>query len=94
MLRSEDPVLVRGQGRFTDDVSVESRLTNMSGFPAAEYKLRGSDGYECVVAVDVAANQQFLMVVRPLRKIAQSELCQAATGAAGMALQTLQSLKP
>ena len=78
--------------------NVEAELSEVAGFPAATYWLRGAEGtqaQDCAAAVDVADGQQ-LMVTSDNdadRNFTLDQLCQMAEKAAGMAVQTLQTLR-
>ena len=70
----------------------------MAGFPAATYWLRGAEGtktQDCATAVDVADGQQLMVTADNDgdRSFTLDQLCQMAEKAAGMAMQTLQTLR-
>ncbi|MFI7677000.1 DUF3558 domain-containing protein [Actinophytocola sp. NPDC049390] len=79
---------------LTGQRNVEAELTDVQGFPAAQFKFRGSDGEGCDVAVGVAEKQNLWIQVVPYsRGFEQDELCQMARQATEMAMTTLQTLK-
>jgi hypothetical protein len=79
---------------LTQDTNADAELISIGGFPAAEFKTKGSDGEDCAIALGVAKNQQLHVEMLPLsEKLTQEELCQASEQAAEMVLQTLQALK-
>jgi hypothetical protein len=73
--------------------NVDAWLTSVGGYPAAGYKLAGSDDDECAIAVDVAEGQQMTVDFMPFERKDYRELCQMTERVAGMALQTLQTLR-
>ena len=78
--------------------NVEAKLSDVSGYPAATYWLRGAEGtkaQDCATAVDVADGQQLMVTADNdvTRSYTLDRLCQMAEDAAGLALQTLQTLK-
>lgn len=79
---------------LTGKRNVEAELTTVQGFPAAQFKFRGSDGEGCDLAVGVAEKQNLWIQVVPYsRGLEQDELCQMARQATEMAMTTLQTLK-
>lgn len=78
--------------------NVEAKLSEVESFPAATYWLRGAEGtdaQDCATAVDVADGQQLMVTADndSDRTFTLDQLCQMAEKAAGMAIQTLQTLK-
>jgi hypothetical protein len=78
--------------------NVEATLSDVAGYPAATYYLRGAEGtnaQDCATAVDVADGQQLMVTADndAERNFTLDQLCQMAEDAAGMAMQTLQTLK-
>ena len=78
--------------------NVEAKLSEVSGYPAATYWLRGAEGtkaQDCATAVDVADGQQLMVTADNdvERTYTLDQLCQMAADAAGLAMQTLQTLK-
>jgi uncharacterized protein DUF3558 len=78
--------------------NVEGRLSEVAGFPAATYWFRGAEGtktIDCATSVDVADGQQLMVTADndTDHSYTLDQLCQRAEKAAGMALQTLQTLK-
>lgn len=78
--------------------NVEAKLSEVAGYPAATYWLRGAEGtkaQDCATAVDVADGQQLMVTADNdvARTYTLDQLCQMAEDAAGMAMQTLQTLK-
>jgi hypothetical protein len=79
---------------LTGQRNVEAEPTSVQGFPAAQFKFRGSNGEGCDLAVGVAEKQNLWIQVVPYsRGMEQDELCQMARQAAEMAMSTLQTLK-
>lgn len=79
---------------LTGNRNVEAELTSVQGFPAAQFKFRGSDGEGCDFAVGVAEGQNLWVEMVPLDRVfEQDELCQMARQATEMAMTTLQTLK-
>lgn len=83
---------------LTGKRNVEATLSEVAGYPAATYYLRGAEGtdaQDCATAVDVADGQQLMVTADndAERNFTLEQLCQMAEGAAGMAMQTLQTLK-
>lgn len=78
--------------------NVEARLSDVANYPAATYWLRGAEGtkaMDCATAVDVADGQQLMVTADndADRSFTLDQLCQMAETAAGMAIQTLQTLR-
>jgi hypothetical protein len=78
--------------------NVEAKLSEVANYPAATYYLRGAEGtdaQDCATAVDVADGQQLMVTADndSERNFTLDQLCQMAEGAAGLAMQTLQTLK-
>ncbi|MGH3759536.1 DUF3558 domain-containing protein [Actinophytocola sp.] len=78
--------------------NVEAELSEVAGFPAATYWLRGAEGnqaMDCATAIDVAEGQQLMVTADndANRSFALDQLCQMAENAAGMAIQTLQTVR-
>lgn len=79
---------------LTGNRNVEAELTSVQGFPAAQFKFRGSDGEGCDLAVGVAAKQYLWIEVVPYDRVfEQDQLCQMVSEATEMAMTTLQTLK-
>jgi hypothetical protein len=74
--------------------NVDAKLVSIDGFPAADYKIRGTSTFDCATAVGVANRQQLMMVFRPSRNtLSQDQMCQKSEQAAAFAVQTLKTLK-
>jgi uncharacterized protein DUF3558 len=74
--------------------NVDAKLVDVGGFPAADYKVLGTTTFDCSTSVGVATGQQLTVVFRPSRQaFTQNEMCQKSEQAAGLAMQTLQTLK-
>lgn len=83
---------------LTGKRNVEAKLSEVAGYPAATYWLLGAEGtktQDCATAVDVADGQQLMVTADNDgdRSFTLDQLCQMAETAAGMAMQTLQTLK-
>lgn len=73
--------------------NVDAWLASVGGYPAVDYKLKGSDDDECATAVDVADGQQLTVDLIPVERQDYRKLCQMTEQVAAMALQTLQTLR-
>jgi hypothetical protein len=73
----------------------DAKLVDVGGFAAATVKVKGTTTFNCETAVDVARGQQMMMEFRPdTRNVySQEQMCQKSQQAAGLALQTLLTLK-
>jgi hypothetical protein len=83
---------------LTGKRNVEAHLSSVVGFAAATYWIRGANGNNtdgCTTSVDVAEGQQLMLYVSNDggHSFTLEQLCQRAEQAAGMAVQTLQSLR-
>jgi hypothetical protein len=83
---------------LTGKRNVEAKLSEVAGYPAATYWLLGAHGtqaQDCATAVDVADGQELMVTADndADRSFTLDQLCQMAETAAGMAMQTLQTLK-
>lgn len=78
-----------------DGGNVTVDVVDVAGYGAAEIKLIGVDDVDCAVAVDVAEGQQLIVDYKPdsAVKESQQQLCDKAKKAAGLALDTLKTLK-
>ncbi|MFD1145776.1 DUF3558 domain-containing protein [Saccharothrix hoggarensis] len=73
--------------------NVDVNRTEVSGYPAAQLVLSGTDNVMCSIAVDVADGQQLVVDFNPLGdEFTQDEMCQNAKKAAELALVTLPTL--
>ncbi|MGH3879711.1 MAG: DUF3558 domain-containing protein [Actinophytocola sp.] len=91
-----DLMVVTSEGAeswLTGDRNVDAWLVSVGGFPAVDYKIKGSEDVECVTALDVADGQQMIVDFIPLERRDYKELCQVTEQVAAMALQTLQTLR-
>jgi hypothetical protein len=78
--------------------NVEAKLTSVAGFAAATYWFRGAQGTnaaDCTVSVDVAEGQQLVIDTNNdgAHSFTLEQMCQRVEQAAGLAVQTLQTLK-
>lgn len=78
--------------------NVEAKLSSVAGFAAATYWFRGARGNnaaDCTTSVDVTSGQSLVVSADNDGKQTYTleQLCQRAEQAAGMAIQTLQTLK-
>ncbi len=83
---------------LTGKRNVEAKLSSVSGFAAATYWFRGAHDHntaDCTTSVDVAQGQSLIVSADNdgMQTYTLDELCQRAEQAAGMAIQTLQTLK-
>jgi hypothetical protein len=78
---------------LTGERNVDAWLVSVGGYPAVDFKTKGVDDQECFTTVDVAEGQQLLVDVSPLEDVDYRKLCPMSEKAAGMALQTLQTLR-
>lgn len=92
---SIDLMVVTSEGAeiwLSGERNVDAWQVSVGGYPAVDYKLRGSEDAECVTAVDVADGQQMIVDFIPLERRDYKQLCQTTEKVAAMALQTLQTL--
>jgi hypothetical protein len=73
--------------------NVDAWPVTVGGYPAVDFKLMGTEQSECVTSVDVAEGQQLMIDFQPLEDADYRELCAKTETIAGIALQTLQTLK-
>lgn len=83
---------------LTGKRNVEARLTEIGGFAAATFWIRGAKGTNtdgCDTSVDVAEGQQLKVFTNNDGKhsFTLDQLCQRAEEAAALAVKTLQTLK-
>ena len=83
---------------FSGKRNVEAKLSSVAGFAAATYWFRGAHDYntpDCAVSVDVAEGQQLVVDTNNDggHSFTLEQLCQRAEHAAGLAVQTLQTLR-
>jgi hypothetical protein len=83
---------------LTGKRNVEAKLSSVAGFAAANFWFRGAHDHntaDCSTAVDVAEGQQLMVTADNDAKQTYTleQLCQRADQAAGLAIQTLQTLK-
>lgn len=78
---------------LTGTRNVDAWLVSVGGYAAVDFKTKGVDDQECFTTVDVAEGQQLLVDVSPLDDVDYRKLCPMSERVAGMALQTLQTLK-
>lgn len=73
----------------------DAKVIKVADFGAVEIQLKGTSGFDCSVAIDVADGQQLMVSYIPTsaKKPAQSVVCGNAEKAAGLALTTLKTLK-
>lgn len=88
--------LVTGKGieHWKGSGNQDVASSKVSDFPAKRVTFKGTDKFECSVAVDVADGQQLFVQYLPIgRDEPQETLCQKAEKGAELALATLQTLK-
>jgi hypothetical protein len=73
--------------------NVDAWLVSVAGFPAVDYKLKGTEDEECVTSVGVADGQQVMVDLQALQDTDYHQLCQITEQVATMATKTLQSLR-
>jgi hypothetical protein len=78
---------------LSGDRNVDAWLVSIAGFPAASYKLAGTDDEECATSVGVADGQQLTVDLQALVDTDYRELCRVTEQVATMATQTLQTLR-
>lgn len=91
-----DLMLVTSEGVepwLSGNRNVDAWLVSVGGYPAVDYKLKGSADAECVTSVDVADGQQMIVDLIPVEREDYKQLCQMTERVAGLALQTLQTLR-
>ncbi|XVS64266.1 DUF3558 domain-containing protein [Actinosynnema sp. CA-299493] len=86
-------VTSKGIEHWQGNGNVDVERTEVSGYPAAQVVLSGTDDVLCSIAVDVADGQQLLVDFNPLGdEFSQDKMCQNAKKAAELALVTLPTL--
>lgn len=98
---SYDVIAVTNEGVeawLTGKRNVEAKLSSVAGFAAATYWIRGANGRNadsCTTSVDVARGQQLIVDTTNdgARSFTLEQLCQRAEQAAGLAVQTLRTLR-
>lgn len=89
-----DLVTDKGIDYWKGSGNQDVKPTKVSGFPAKQVTFKGTNKFECSVAVDVADGQQLFVQFLPIgRDESQDALCQKANKSAELALATLQTLK-
>lgn len=91
-----DIVLVTEEGIepwLSGERNVDAWLVSIAGYPAANYKLAGTEDEECVTSVSVADGQQLTVDLQALVDTDYRELCRITEQVATMATQTLQTLR-
>jgi Protein of unknown function (DUF3558) len=83
---------------LTGKRNVDAKLSSVAGFAAATYWFRGAHDHntpDCTISVDVAEGQSLTVSADNDGKQTYTleQLCQRAEQAAGLAIQTLQTLK-
>lgn len=75
--------------------NVDTKQIKVADYGAVEIQLKGGEGFDCSVAIDVADGQQLMVSYIPTsaKEKDQSVLCGKAEKAAGLALATLKTLK-
>lgn len=78
--------------------NVEAKLTSVGGYAAATYWIRGANGTNtngCSTAVDVATDQQLMIFTNNDggHSFTLEQLCERAEKAAGLAVETLRTLR-
>jgi hypothetical protein len=93
---SIDVLLVTTEGIepwLSGDRNVDAWPVTVGGYPAVDYKLKGTEDEECVTAIDVADGQQLVVDFQAMVETDFHQLCQKTEQVAAAALQTLQTLK-
>jgi hypothetical protein len=75
---------------------VNAELVSVGGFPAVDFYHRGNNpiNFSCYTSVGVADGQQLLITMQPTSQgFGQEQMCAMSERAAGLALQTLQTMK-
>ena len=93
---SFDAMLVTSEGIepwLSGNRNVDAWLVSVGGYPAVDYKLKGTDDAECATSVDVADGQQLIVDLIPLERADYHQLCRMTEQVATMAVQTLQTLR-
>jgi hypothetical protein len=83
---------------LTGKRNAEARLSTVASYPAATFWIRGANGHDtdgCTTTVDVAEGQQLMVDTDNdgAHSFDLEQLCQRAELAAGLAVQTLRTLK-
>ena len=74
--------------------NADAELISVAGYPAAQFRTKGTQDADCAIAVGVAKNQHLHVEMFPISEdLSQDELCLGSKEAAEMALETLQTLK-
>lgn len=75
--------------------NVDTKQIKVADYGAVEIQLKGGEGFDCSVAIDVADGQQLMVSYIPTsaKEKDQSVLCGKAEKAADLALATLKTLK-
>lgn len=93
---SLDILLVTTEGVepwLSGERNVDAWLVTVGGYPAVDYKTKGTEDEECVTSVDVADGQQMIVDFQALEETDYHQLCQKTEQVAATALQALQTLK-
>lgn len=86
-------VTSKGIEHWQGNGNVDVERTEVSGYPAAQVVLTGTNDVMCSIAVDVADGQHLLVDFNPLGDdFSQDKMCQNAKKAAELALVTLPTL--
>jgi len=78
---------------LTGKRNVDAWLVSIAGYPAANYKLMGTEDEECVTSVGVAEGQQLTVDLQSLVDTDYRKLCQITESVATMATETLKTLR-
>ncbi|MGI5504079.1 DUF3558 domain-containing protein [Lentzea sp. CA-135723] len=75
--------------------NVDAKVVNVAGYGAAQLTFTGTNSVDCSVTVDVAEGQQLHMSYDPgtEKGDSQDQMCSKASKAAGLAVETLKTLK-
>lgn len=75
--------------------NVDTKTGEVAGFGAVQITFLGTDSVDCALALDVADGQQLFLEYSPTTKKGESQqqLCDNVKKAAGLALETLKTLK-
>lgn len=75
------------------DNNVDSSPATIAGYPAVNYRFRGTEDEECVTSVGVADGQQLTVDFQALVETDYRELCRITDRIATMATETLKTLR-
>lgn len=75
--------------------NVDTKVVDVTGFGAVQITFLGTENVDCAISVDVAEGQQLFMDYTPTAKEGESQqqMCDNVKKAAGLAVETLKTLK-